>query len=344
MPRALPILPALVVATALHAQGTVVRGVVRDAQGAPLGYATVELSPGGTRIFADDSGRFAFASVAPGAHELRARRLGHLPRDTALLVADAPLTIDVRLDRLTIALSEVRVVARRACGRGGPADADTALAAIFEQMRENADRWLLLAARYPFSERVERRVSYRASDGSGSRPGESDTLLIAAGARWKYAPGRVMSIEPGPNGPRQQMNLPSLPELADTTFLQAHCFSYGGLQKVRGTRYARVDFRPLDTLSAPDIDGSLYLDPEGYQLRRLEVRLTRPNAVDGSLKELRATTTFREILPSVVVFDTIEGTLTFWGAAPGSTNERAERQRMLEVVWLGYPPPGLARR
>jgi hypothetical protein len=342
MMRLAPPLLLLVVARLLSAQGSpAVRGVVHDAHEAPLAYATVELSPGGERIFADDSGRFLFPRVEAGRYTLRVRRLGYVPRDTIVTVAGEPLVLALHLDRLAITLSEMRVVARPGCTRPGPPDpgAEPVLAAIFEQLRENSERWRLLALRHPFSSRVERRTTLRIADGSATGAG-TDTVLVASGSKWSYTPGHVVTTVPGANGPTRQMNLPGLPELADTTFHNAHCFSYAGIQRVRGTEYVRVDFRPADTLSTPDVDGSVYLDTDGYQLRRAEVRLTHPELVQPTLKELRATTSFREILPSVVILDGVEGTSSFWETGPRSTTGRTERQRMVSVVWLAGAPPG----
>lgn len=344
MPRAFLLLLGLLAGGPLLSQGgTIVRGVVRGEGDLPLPWATVELSPA-LRIFTDDSGKFVFPSVNPGRYDVRVRRLGHVPRDTAITVGGEPLSLALHLDRLAIALAEVRVVAQKGCVHPGPPDpvSEPTLAAIFEQLHENADRWLLLAARHPFEETVERRVTLRRADGSFA-PGETDTLVVGTGTRWRYVPGGVITMTPTIDGMKQQMNIPGLPEFADTTFHRAHCFSYAGIQRVKGHDYVRVDFRPADTLSTPDVDGSVYLDTDGYQLRRAELRLTHPEAAGGSLQGLRATTVFREIVPSIVVLETVDAMVTWDETGPKSTVQRTERQRMARMLWHGAPPPGVTK-
>jgi hypothetical protein len=106
---------------------------------------------------------------------------------------------------------------------------------------------------------------------------------------------------------RRYMYLPTFRDLADSVFLSAHCFSYGGTRSLRGTseRLIRVDFRPAASISAPDVEGSIYLDAERYVVRRAVFEMTKPGAADPPLLGVSVTTTFRELVPLVPVFDSV---------------------------------------
>ncbi|MCC7003452.1 MAG: carboxypeptidase regulatory-like domain-containing protein [Gemmatimonadaceae bacterium] len=77
----------------LRAQSTagvrgVVRGVVRDAAGFALSGVEVSIDARSTSVESDSVGRFLIGDVAPGAHVVRARRVGYLP-DSATVTLDA---------------------------------------------------------------------------------------------------------------------------------------------------------------------------------------------------------------------------------------------------------------
>jgi hypothetical protein len=54
----------------------VVRGEVRAITGERIPYAIVSIVPGGRQRFADDSGAFWIAGIAPGRHRVMARQIG----------------------------------------------------------------------------------------------------------------------------------------------------------------------------------------------------------------------------------------------------------------------------
>ncbi len=68
----------------------------------------------------------------------------------------------------------------------------------------------------------------------------------------------------------------------------------------------RIDFRPASRIAAPDVSGSIYLDAERYVIRRAVVHMTQPEAAKPGVLGLTVTTTFRELVPLIPVFDSIE--------------------------------------
>lgn len=336
-------LPLRAAGAQADAGGARVRGLVVTPEGRGLANSIVALEPGGRELFADDSGGFFIGGLAAGSYRLRVRHLGFSPRDTVLVVdpagTGAPLVI--RLERLTMRLSEVRVRGEKECRSPGPPDPDTdpTLAVIFEQLRENADRWVLLAKQYPFTWQMERRFSYgQGPRAQGTLP---DTVVIRSDLTWGYAPGKVISEVMDHGMKTRQLNIPGLRDLADTVFLKTHCFSYGGMETVNDSDYVRLDFRAASAIRGPDIDGSAYLDPATYQLRRATVSLTKPEEAGRNIEELRVTTWYSEIAPSIVILAATSAVTSF--ETTRGRVDRTETQRTVGVRFYGRTPPGIAR-
>lgn len=323
------------------AQDGVIRGTVSDSVGATLGYSVVSILPEDRRVLTDDVGRFVLSGMAPGSYRLRARHLGYLPLDTVVTVGAAELPpLELRLRHVTIRLAEMRVVAPGPCVNPGPPDPDTnlSLAIIFGELRENADRALALEAQFPFIYRVERRMLQQMPDGN-TRPAGTDTVAIDGGARWSYRRGQVITIVNDYGKPTRQLNIPGLVQLADSGFHNAHCFTYGGVEKIRRRPYIRVDFAPDRLIDTPDIEGSVYLDPDSYQISRIVMSLTHPEKLDAKISELKVTSSFREIVTSIAILDSAEGVTTF-EVPRGNPAVRTERQKMVNVVFTRAVPPG----
>ena len=289
-----------------------VRGVVRSTLGDPIPYALVVLEPGVPRRFTDDSGSFAFPGLAPGTYVLRARQVGFKPVDTTVVVTgDSAVVVSLALEHFVVELEAIRVVARSGaagrCAAPGPPDpaADPEFAAVFDQLRQNAERYWLLADSYPAIYRMQRQFGHPDHYNRRLAVERTDTLDLRTDARWHYAPGRVATDVLGQHGVELQVNLPGLPDFADSAFLANHCFRFAGLERVEGRQYARLDFRVADAIAYPDANGSALLDPSTYVIRYVRMRLTRPDDVQAGLESLEATVTFREFVPSLVLPDHI---------------------------------------
>ena len=326
-----------------RAQG-IIRGTVADSAGRTLGYSIVSVLPDDRRILTDDAGRFVLSGLAPGSYHLRARHLGYLPRDTVVTVGaeGAAPEVELRLARVAVRLAEMRVVARGPCVHPGPPDPDTdlSLAVIFGELRENADRAIALGTQFPFVFRMERRMLQQLPGGD-MRPMGVDTTVIDGTARWIYRRGAVITVVNDRGKPTPQLNIPGLVQLADSGFHNAHCFTYGGVEKIKRRSYIRVDFAPDRLIDTPDIEGSVYLDPDSYQISRIVMSLTHPERLDRKISELKVTSSFREIVSSIAILDSVEGVTTF-EVPRGRPMVRTERQKTVDVVFTRTAPPGAA--
>lgn len=327
--------------TPAFASGQAIRGVVLDPAGGSLGYSVVSLVGTDRQILTDDAGRFVFAGLQPGSYQLRARHLGFAPVDTTFtLTGSESVELVLRLKQLTVQLSEMRVVAPGPCIHPGVPDeaTDYSLAAVFGQLRENADRAIALGQQYPFFYRMERRISERRVN-VNEHPLTRDTIALDGTARWLYHPGSMITPVNDHGRMATQLNIPGLMQLADSNFHAAHCFSYGGLRKVSGRKYIRIDFEPDVRLATPDIEGSVFLDPDTYQVRQIVMSLTQPDLVAAQITALTVTSTFRELVPSIVILDTAEGVTTLEPQTGGPV-VRTERQKNVDVLFSRGVPPG----
>jgi hypothetical protein len=335
------LLLALCLVSAPQVRAQAIRGVVLDSAGGNLGYSVVSIVGTNKQTLTDDAGRFVLAGLRGGSYQLHVRHLGFSPLDTTVNLADnASLRLELRLSRLSIVLSEMRVVAPGPCVHPGVPDEtrDYALAAVFGQLRENADRAIVLGDQFPFLYRMERRITERAVNVS-EHPIMRDTIAFDGNAHWPYHPGGMITPANDHGRMTTQLNIPGLVQFADSNFHAAHCFTYGGVRKVAGSQYIRVDFEPDIHLDTPDIEGSVFLDPDSYQVRRLVMSVTQPDLVASGITALKVTSTFRELVPSIVILDTAEGVTTIERATGGPV-VRTERQKNVGVLFSRGAPPG----
>jgi hypothetical protein len=319
---------------------------VRSATGEGVPYAVVALQPAFPERFADDSGAFTFREVVPGRYHLHVRQVGFKPLDTAVVVLpNSDLALALTLEHLVVELAEITVTAEvsragRAprCTLPGSPDSTQSpeLAAIFGQLKQNAERYWMLADSYPVLYRMGRRIGYVDQAGK-VRVTSVDTLDLRTDTRWHYAPGRLVNEVKGPRGDDEvQVNLPTLPDFADSAFVAAHCYRLIGLDTLEGQSYVRIDFRAAERLREPDADGSAYLDPSTYLIRHAMIRLTHPERALVGLATFDARVRYREIAPSIVI---VEHVTAAQAAYQGQRLfERREEQDLLNVAVLRRLP------
>jgi len=343
MPRLLaPVIacwvPVVLVIDPACAAAQTLRGDVRALEtNLPLPFSTVVLQPGVTGRFTNDSGAFAFHDLARGDYRVIVRAIGYLPFDSVIAVAGDTIVLHLALRPLAIELPPVTVVATRACVRPGPParDSEPELAAIFDQLRENAARYRLLSDAYPFQYWTQRR-EWDEPRGRGDSV-VVDTMELRSDARLPYKPGGLIITQPGPRGrPERTLRLPTVIDLADSVFHQSHCFTFAGVDHLDGESQWRVEFLAAERLRAPDVAGSAWLDSSTFELRQLAFRLTRPERAVTSLGALEVTVEFGQLFPSV----TVPVHITATSAAKTSRRPVTahEVQRLLRVDFLNGGP------
>ena len=291
----------------------VLAGTLVDADGdRPVPYGTVTLPGTDWGAFADANGAFRLGGLPIGTYIVRARQIGYAPKDTTMVIGPAPTvtTLAIRMHRIPALLKVVRVEGRRSgrcVNNTGIPDStiNLPLARIFTQVSENVDRFRLLADAYPYRyRRVERNVL--RSDPGGDSTTSTDTVSYESRSRRAYHLGGVIYDALDDGGRRRQyMYLPAFRDLADSSFLAVHCFSYGGTESIGGNRVLRIDFRPQESIALPDVAGSIYLDSARLIVRRAVFRMTKPEAANVPILGLTVTATYREVAPLIPVVDSL---------------------------------------
>jgi hypothetical protein len=137
------------------------------------------------------------------------------------------------------------------------------------------------------------------------------------------------------------MRLPTLLDLADVRFLTAHCFKYAGMSEEDSVPTHRIDFEPTPDIKVADVEGSIFIDSATYIIRRAEFRLTKGGTIKPAVLAMKVTTTYREILPNVALFDEIESVQPLVIESPGAhRTEFRQKQQLLSYRFLYGGPPG----
>ena len=314
----------------------------------PLPYAVVSIPDQSIERFTDASGRFTLTGIAPGRHDVLIRRIGFSPwRGKVSIVADSATSLDVRLEQLPQRLAAVAVLALSNCRNPGPPDPllQQETSSLVSQLRENADRYRLLAEQYPFAYSQLRALGeLRDSVFVMQRV---DTSIVLSTARVVYRPGSLVTrTRTKERGDEYTMAIPTLVELTDDAFIRAHCFGYGGTVRVGSETWVRVNMRAADKLKSPDVHGSFFLDSASSQLRRMDLDMSRPDLLPAQLQRVEAVhvvTSFREIGSGLSVIESVcavNQLHTPPGADP--VGSPAELQQLL-AYRFETPPPDVAR-
>jgi len=327
---------------------TVSGEIVADGTGIPIPYSTVRLQPLGRERFTDRAGAFVYYSINPGEYRLQVKMVGYIPVDTVLAVkGGTPLFMTVTMKRIpnTLEAVEVKAPPRRCLfpDEMGYVE-DPELAVILDEARKNAQREQLLRRTYPFEYKLaQSHDTYDQQNNLSTL--QYDTVTYRSDDSWRYRKGRVVSDDLNRLfGEVRLMRLPTVADLADRTFLAAHCFKYSGVVDENGKPAHRIDFLPDSNLIAPDVEGSIYLDSATYLIKRAQFRLTRGGSVKPAILGMEVTTTYKEILPNVALFDEIKSVQPLPGNEPNRKREFRETQRLLTYRFIYSGPPGTLGR
>jgi hypothetical protein len=293
--------------------GTIVGVIAARETGEPLPYSVVAVASLSIHRFSNDSGAFVLRDVPAGPRVVEVRRLGYAPRDVSILVRPGVVdSVRIELTRVALTLAAVHVRADPVCTRPGlRAINDSALATVLTQLRMNGEQYRLLAESYPFVYVHERMTASKLKNGD-MRTDAVDTVMLGSKQSWRYRPGSMLTrLEPRRRG-NLFFHIPTLPDFADSLFLNNHCFTHGGIENVGGRDLIRIDVVASARIKEPDVNGSIYLDPRSFQIRRSILRLSRNPKVRG-LTGLEVTTVFQEALESIPIISQVQGVQTFDG-------------------------------
>ncbi|MEO8576362.1 MAG: carboxypeptidase regulatory-like domain-containing protein [Gemmatimonadales bacterium] len=328
---------------------TVSGAIVAEGTGYPIAFSTVRINPLGRERFADRKGSFVYYSIPPGPYEIVVRMLGYMPVDTSIVIQPGvPVSLTITMARIPTSLEEVQVKAPpRLCifpdEMGYVEDAE--LSTVLNEAKKNAQREQLLRRTYPFEYRLaQSHDTHDMADSAASM--QYDTVTYRSDDNWRYRKGKVVSGDINRIfGDVRLMRLPTLADLADRQFLVAHCFKYSGITQLNGRPAHRIDFFPDSTMLAPDVEGSIYIDSATYIIRRAQFRLTRGLSVKPPILGMEVTTTYREILPNVALFDEIRSVQPLKEPnVRGHRTEFRETQRLLTYRFIITGPPGIVAR
>ncbi len=318
--------------------------VEAQATGSPLPYSTVSVDEIGREKFTDAGGTFTYFAVPPGKYRIRIRQLGYLPMDTTIGLSATSPDIIFSLVRVPSTLANVEVTAPvRRCEvpeeNGFVDDAD--LLTVLGEARKNEQRERLLRRTYPFEYKLaQSHDTHDLKDGTHRMI--YDTMTFRSDDDWKYRKGKVVSDDRSKLfGEVRVMRLPTLTDFADQRFLMAHCFKYSGITDEDGPPAHRIDFSPVSDIATPDVEGSIYIDSATYIIRRAEFRLTKGGSIKPAILGMKVTTTYRQILPNVALFDEIVSVQPLPGGSPGyHMSEFRQKQQLLSFRFLYGGPPG----
>jgi len=321
------------------AQSASIHGTVVDAEtGRPLPYSAVTIAASGLERLSDDSGHFVLAGLKPDRLVLRVRHIGYAPKETDLALEPSQ-SRDVRIElrRIAIRLAGIRVEASQACVEPGRprADVDSSLATVFQQLEQNAQQYRLITTRYPFESIVRQYYAYNTT--AGTAPIREGTMVVRSDGHEHYEPGGVIVQR----GAGRAVAIPTLAVFTDGAFLDAHCFQTGGLQQIDGEQLFRIDFRAAEKIDAPDLDGSIYLDPDNFVIRRSEVRVSKLSHGLNEFDSIAVTSRFEEIFPGVPIVAEADG-LSHYAKPRASNGEQllafSEHQRDIQLRFLRGQP------
>ena len=313
---------------AAHAQNATVvaRAVERDG-GEPLGFTAVSVPTQGIQRLTNESGTILLRDLPPGEIGLRFRRIGFSPKDTVVIVA-ANDTARIRVEMARLAIPLPAVLVDGTCTDRTPFEERTPiLAELFDQVKQNAERLVLLAKERPFT------IQASHESGPRRRGAVPPTQAFSRGPLpdEPYVPGRVHRRM----GNVGIVKLPELADVADTAFTNNHCFWYAGQTRFGADSVIRVDFEPVPWVAKGiDLEGSLYLRVDGYRLVGMVTRLNRTPREFPNLVAYATRARFNELVSGVPILAEWELTNTFRGSREPTV---VETGRVTGVRWRDGP-------
>jgi hypothetical protein len=255
-----------------------VRGTVRDASGAPVAGAVVELHAGDravARALAGERGQYRLTASGGGTYRVRVLRIGYRRVDGATLTVPdrGAITHDVVASSQAVRLADMVVRVDRRC-LVRPAEGAQA-AALWEEARTAlfAAELAVDAGYWARTRQFEKELDRRSGRPSFERVWTEDRTVYGSPFSALPAPVLAESGYVRPSGDTVAYYAPDARVLVHDAFLDTHCFGVDESLVDQGLIGLR--FEPVDELRQPDVEGTLWLDIETAELRWLDYVYTR---------------------------------------------------------------------
>jgi hypothetical protein len=298
--------------------------------------------------FAGIDGRVVFVRLDTGRYEIQIRRLGFAPRDTIIWLHPPNLAgqLSIGLRQLHYTLANVTVHGNADCVDPGLAihDPESDIGVVLAAVAENAQRDKTLRGKYPFTYVLERSSWYTERRGGGPLNVTTDTLLYSGNAFTPYRVGEVVVPDTERLAKlrerRRIFRIPTLVDLADTTFLRTHCFEVEGKRGRGRDAVAVVTFRPLSSIMHPDASGEILLDANTLLLKRAAFSLTHADSLAGSTLNFTVSTSYRTLAPGLAIMDEITSNQLI----PPTLLRFEEHQKLIGLHFVSASVPGYIAR
>lgn len=290
----LPWLAMAFIATAFASPAAAQRinGTVREADGGPLisgGFVSL-LDAAGEAVQADFTaadGLFSLTAPGPGQYRIRVQRIGYANWVTEAyeVTAGQTLTVTVEVPPRPVRLVDLRVEVTAAC-LDDPSEG-AALATVWEEARKALETavWAEDRGEVTFTVTEYERTldpEYLSTLESESRVRRHVRLppFRSLPARRLTTSGYAL-VDPDSS----VFYAPDANVLLSREFRNTHCF---GLRRdeVDDEPMLGVTFRPRDDRDVIDIEGTLWLDEESAELRRVQIRYRNVPLPQGARRQL----------------------------------------------------------
>ncbi len=314
-----------------------------ELEGAGLGHSVISLPELGLERFVGAGASVVFP-IPPGSTHLVVKRLGYLPKDTTILVTDAPSqVITIVLTQLSVRLGAVQVADWPPCLDPGLPHPVTDRDGwnVIEQLQQNAERYRLLERSYPFLYTYERSFARRSAEGLEVVE-RTDTSAMSSQPNWSYKPGTVVRTVRralSRSNDSYAMRIPSLRDIGDASFIANHCFHLAGIEEKGGQRLVRLDIVAAEALKSADVNIVAWLDTADFRLRAASFHLTRIPSALAEIERVTSEAFYLEVIPFVPVLysTTAERIERLRG---GTRVTHIERQLVLDLEFVDAVPEG----
>ena len=309
-----------------------------------LPLPNAEVTAVSRRALTDARGEVRIGWPAEGTTlSVRVRQLGFRYVERTVRRGTSPSatedTVVVALARAAFALPQMVATAKPRCRDIG-GEAQIALSkSSLDLLRFGAEQYNAFRETYPFDITIERRTVINERGRLSPMILRQEEVFSADDWGDRYTPGQVLQ-RTGSSG--YFVPLLFVSALADSVFLERHCFVARGVVTQDGRRVIRLDFSPALGVRDVDWEGSAWLDSAASVLARIDFRLTNLRDRSGP-QEFQGYTVFSMPTPFIAMPDS---TVARWssGTSSGAYGTQpspgaVQAVTIRSLVYRGAKPP-----